>query len=141
MSAPLLRRITLACFVALIVLGLAWETVLAPLRPGAWSLALKVLPLAVALPALARGSVRAYQWWSMLVLIYLAEGLVRATSDVGASARLAVFETLLAAAAFAAIVLYVRTVRAAALRQPAAATIAGPRRESALARAPAKPDR
>ena len=141
MSAPLLRRITLACFVALIVLGLAWETVLAPLRPGAWTMALKVVPLALALPALARGRVRAYQWWSMLVLAYLAEGLVRATSDVGPSAGLAMFETLLATAAFAAIVLYVRTVRAAALTQPAAATFADPRRESGLPPAPAKPGR
>ena len=141
MSAPLLRRITLACFVTLIVLGLAWENVLAPLRPGAWTMALKVVPLALALPALARGRVRAYQWWSMLVLAYLAEGLVRATSDVGPSSGLAMFETLLATAAFAAIVLYVRTVRAAALTQPAAATFADPRRESGLPPAPAKPGR
>ena len=72
---------------------------------------------------------------------YLAEGLVRATSDVGPSAGLAMFETLLATAAFAAIVLYVRTVRAAALTQPAAATFADPRRESGLPPAPAKPGR
>jgi len=111
----LLRRITTACFVALIALGVAWETWLAPLRPGAWLLALKVLPLVVALPAIAQGRVRAYQWWSMAILLYLTEGLVRAASDVGPSVRLAVAETLLAAAAFAAILAYVR-----ARRRPAA---------------------
>lgn len=106
-----LRQIVLACFVALIALGVAWETWLAPLRPGAWLLSLKVLPLVMALPAIARGRVRAYQWWSMAILLYFTEGVVRATSDTGPSVPLAVAETLLAATAFAAILAYVRTRR------------------------------
>lgn len=106
-----LRRLVTALFTALILLGLAWELWLAPLRPGAWLLALKVVPLALALPAIARGAVRAYQWWSMLMLAYLAEGLVRATSDPGPSAALAAIETALAAAAFGAILLYVYRLR------------------------------
>lgn len=113
MSADSLRRITLACFAALVVLGVAWETWLAPLRPGAWLLALKVLPLALALPSIAAGRVRAYQWWSMLVLIYLTEGLVRAASDTGPSVPLAVAETVLSALAFVTILLYVRQRRRA----------------------------
>ena len=52
------HRIVLACVAGLIVLGLAWELVLAPLRPGGSMLALKVVPLLVSLPALARGGVR-----------------------------------------------------------------------------------
>jgi uncharacterized membrane protein len=111
MSADFLRRVVISCFVALVALGIAWETWLAPLRPGAWLLALKVLPLALALPAIARGTVRAYQWWSMLVLVYLAEGLVRASSDGGPSALLAGVEAGLAAIAYLAIVLFVRSVR------------------------------
>jgi len=114
MSPDLLRRVVLACFVALIALGLAWETWLAPLRPGAWLLALKVVPLVAALPAIARGKVRAYQWWSMGVLLYLTEGLVRATSDTGPSVPLAVAESLLAATAFLAILGYVRSKQRAA---------------------------
>ncbi|MCM5571953.1 DUF2069 domain-containing protein [Burkholderiaceae bacterium FT117] len=114
MSPDLLRRVVLACFVALIALGLAWETWLAPLRPGAWLLALKVVPLVAALPAIAGGKVRAYQWWSMGVLLYLTEGLVRATSDTGPSVPLAVAESLLAATAFLAILGYVRSKRRAA---------------------------
>jgi uncharacterized membrane protein len=108
MSADALRRVTLACFLALIALGVAWETWLAPARPGAWLLALKVIPLALAVPGIARGRIRTYQWWSMLVLIYLAEGLVRAASDPGPSALLAVLETALAALAYLSILLYVR---------------------------------
>jgi uncharacterized membrane protein len=111
MSVATLRRFTLACFIALIVLGVAWETWLAPLRPGAWILSLKVLPLVAALRPIARGDLRTFQWWSMLVLLYLMEGLVRATSDTGPSVVLASIETVLAAAAFGAILVYARESR------------------------------
>jgi len=110
-SPSWLRRIVVVCFVSLIVLGIAWEIWLAPLRPGAWLLSLKVVPLMLALPGLAAGRVRVHQWWSMLILGYLAEGVVRATSDPGPSARLAWIELALAATAFTAIVLYVRAAR------------------------------
>lgn len=105
------RRLVFWCFVALAALGLAWELWLAPLRPGGSMLALKALPLLLALPAIRRGSVYAFQWWSMLVLLYLMEGLVRATSDRGLSAVLGAIETVLAAAAFGGVLLYVRAVR------------------------------
>jgi uncharacterized membrane protein len=106
-----LRHFVTASFLALIVLGLAWELWLAPLRPGAWLLSLKVMPLILALPAVIAGRLRAFQWWSMLILFYLAEGLVRAMSDAPAAARLAWLETVLAAAAFTAIVLLVHRFR------------------------------
>jgi uncharacterized membrane protein len=111
-----LRRLVVGSFIALIVLGIAWESWLAPLRPGGWALSLKVLPLALALPSLMRGHVRTYQWWSMLVLAYLAEGLVRATSDRGPSVPLAMIETGLALLAFIGILLYVRQARRATQR-------------------------
>ena len=111
MSADRLRFLVTACFGALVALGVAWETWLAPLRPGAWVLALKVLPLALALPSIARGRVRSYQWWSMLVLAYVAEGLVRATSDRGPSVPLAWIEAGIASLAFVAIIGYVRRRR------------------------------
>lgn len=113
LSPPWLRRITTTSFVALIVLGIAWETWLAPLRPGAWLLSLKVVPLGFALPGIFAGRVRTYQWWSMLILGYVAEGAVRAASDSGSSARLAGIELALATLAFTAIVLYVRRMRLA----------------------------
>ena len=55
----------LASLVALIVLSLLWELWLAPVRPGAWALALKALPLAYALPGVARRSVYTLQWASV----------------------------------------------------------------------------
>ncbi len=112
------RRLTIAAFAGLIALGLAWELWLAPLRPGGSMLALKTLPLALALPGLTRGRLRSYQWWSMGILAYLAEGLVRATSDTGASALLATLEVLLAVAAFAAILGFARASRAEASLAP-----------------------
>ncbi|MBP8309649.1 MAG: DUF2069 domain-containing protein [Burkholderiaceae bacterium] len=102
------RRWVLASFTALIVLGAAWEFWLAPLRPGGSMLALKVLPLVLSLPALRASRLRVYQAWSMGILLYLCEGLVRAASDTGLSANLAVIETVLAAVAFVALLLYSR---------------------------------
>ncbi len=71
-------------------------------------LALKVLPLVLSLPALRASRLRVYQAWSMGILLYLCEGLVRAASDTGLSANLAVIETVLAAVAFVALLLYSR---------------------------------
>lgn len=113
-STIILKRIVVSCFIALIILGLAWELWLAPLRPGAWLLSLKVIPLALALPALQAGRVRVFQWWSMIVMIYLMEGLVRAASDHGLGAVLGAIEASFAAIAFLAILAYVRSIRASA---------------------------
>jgi uncharacterized membrane protein len=93
---------------ALAVLGIAWEVWLAPLRPGAWVLSLKVLPIILSYPALVRGQLRAYQWWSMGILLYLTEGIVRAWSDAGLSANLALIEVALTTICFLAILVYCR---------------------------------
>ena len=74
-------------------------------------LALKALPLIAAIPSLWRGRLKAYQWWSMLLMLYLTEGVVRAVSDSGPSARLALAEATLATLAFIAILAYVRAHR------------------------------
>ena len=80
-GADRMRRLTVLLTIALIVLGVAWETVLAPLRPGGSLLALKVLPLLLVLPAFWKGRIRHYQLWSMLILAYLCEGVVRGMSE------------------------------------------------------------
>lgn len=103
--------VSVASLIALIFLGLAWELKLAPLRPGGTLLALKVLPLLAPLFGLLRGKVYTYQWTSMLVLAYFAEGAVRAWSDGGLAAQLALVEVGLAIACFAACITFVRTTR------------------------------
>ena len=103
-----------AALCALIGLCLAWELWLAPLRPGGSWLALKALPLALPLAGILKGKRYTYQWSSMLVLAYLAEGATRAWSDKGLSQDLAALEVALSLAFFAAAVSYARLTRAAA---------------------------
>lgn len=84
-----------ATWIALILLGLAWELLLAPLRPGGSWLVLKVLPLLLPLRGLLHGRRYTFQWSTLLVWAYFVEGVVRAVSDTGLSARLAVAEVAL----------------------------------------------
>jgi uncharacterized membrane protein len=90
----------------LIALGLAWELWLAP--TGSGTLALKVLPLAFALPGLVRHRLYTARWLSLLVWLYITEGLVRATSDQGLAAMLALAEIGLGAFVFIGCAAYVR---------------------------------
>ena len=113
MTAKLRLAATLA-LVSLALLCLLWELWLAPLRPGGSLLALKALPLALPLAGIARGRRYTYQWSSMLILAYFAEGATRAWSDAGLSRLLAVAEIALSLAFFAAAVSYARLTRAAA---------------------------
>jgi uncharacterized membrane protein len=103
-----------ATLVTLIVLCVAWELWLAPLRPGGSWLALKALPLALPLAGIFSGRRYTYQWSSLLILAYLAEGATRAWSERGASQWLAGAEVVLSAIFFAAAVSYARLTRAAA---------------------------
>jgi uncharacterized membrane protein len=104
----------LASLLALIALSVAWELWLAPLRPGGSALALKALPLVLALRGTIRRSVYTLQWASMLVLLYLAEGVVRGMTDGGLSARLGWLEVLLSLAYFACALGYVAPFKRAA---------------------------
>ena len=101
-----------AALVALIALCLAWELWLAPLRPGGSYLALKALPLVFPLVGIIQGTRRVYQWSSMLVLGYVAEGATRAWSDAGLSRDLSILEILLSVAFFVAAVSYARATQA-----------------------------
>ncbi len=113
MSTRVAHLAACACLTALIALCLAWELWLAPLRPGGSWLALKALPLAAPLPGVLRGRVYTFQWALLLILAYFAEGLVRAWSDAGVSAQLALAEVVLATTFFASAIFYVRRRRSA----------------------------
>jgi uncharacterized membrane protein len=110
-KAPVAYYCCVVSLIALIFLCLAWELWLAPLRPGGSALALKVLPLLAPLRGILRGRQYTYQWSSMLILAYLAEGIVRAYSDSGMSANLGLAEIGLAAVFYAASIAYVRSAR------------------------------
>ena len=111
---PRLRAAASAALIALMALCLAWELWLAPLRPGGSLLALKALPLALALPRVLQGRRYTYQWSSMLVLAYFAEGATRAWAESGMARELAMAEIALSLAFFAAAVSYARLTRGAA---------------------------
>ena len=100
-----------ASLIALIFLGLAWELWLAPLRAGGSLLALKILPLLAPLFGILRGKLYTCQSASMLTLAYFAEGAVRAWSDRGLSAQMALAEIALALIFFAACLCYVHLAR------------------------------
>ncbi len=102
------RWIAVGSVLALIALGVAWELWLAPVRPGGTLLALKVIPLTVPLAGLLRMRLYTYRWVSLLVWLYFIEGTVRATSDQGLSAHLALAEVVLCLVLFAACALHVR---------------------------------
>ena len=95
-----------ASLLGLIALGLAWELALAP--TGNRSLALKVLPLIWPLAGLLKRRMYTYRWVSLMVWLYFTEGVIRATSDRGLSAGLAVIEVLLCLVLFAACSVHVR---------------------------------
>jgi uncharacterized membrane protein len=100
------RLAAVASLLALIALGLVWELWLAP--TGNRSLVLKVLPLAVPLVGLLKYRMVTYRWLSLLVWLYFAEGVLRATSERGTAAMLAAIEVLLSVVLFAACAAQVR---------------------------------
>jgi uncharacterized membrane protein len=112
------RWLALGSLIGLIALGLAWELWLAPTGRG--TLAIKVLPLLLPLPGLWRARMYTYRWVSLLVWIYFAEGVVRATTDQGLSAVLAGIEVLLCLVLFVACALHVRWRLFRAAREAAA---------------------
>ena len=101
-----------ACLIALILLGVAWEIFLAPIRPGGSWLVLKVVPLLVALPGVLRGRRYTVQWSTLVIWLYAAEGATRAYTDSGLGAALALAELLLSVAYFTAAVRWLRATRA-----------------------------
>lgn len=102
------RRLAVISLLGLIMLGVAWELWLAPVRPGGTLLALKVLPLCFPLTGLLKNRMYTYRWLSLLIWLYFTEGVVRAWSDVAPSNYLALLEVLLCVVLFAACALHVR---------------------------------
>lgn len=107
----MLKRLQLAAsasLIALIFLCLLWELWLAPLKPGGSWMAAKAFPLLLPLFGILNGRRYSYQVSSLLALLYLLEGSVRATSDTEPSQWLALAETLLALVFFCSVVAYAR---------------------------------
>jgi uncharacterized membrane protein len=102
------RLLALGSLGGLIVLGLAWEMWLAPIRPGGSLLALKVLPLVIPLAGIWKNRMYTYRWVSLMVWLYFTEGVVRAWSDRAPGNYLAMVEVLLCLLLFIACAQHVR---------------------------------
>ena len=100
--------IAVAALLGLIMLGLAWELWLAPVRPGGSWLVLKVLPLLLPLRGLLSGRVRTFQWTSMFVLLYLLEGITRLFASRGWGPWCAGVEVAFAVILYLAAIRYIR---------------------------------
>jgi uncharacterized membrane protein len=100
-----------ASLIALIFLCLAWETILAPLKPDGSLLILKTLPLLLPLFGILKGRRYTYQWSCMFILLYFTEGAVRAWSDTGLSAKLALLEVVLSLIFFFCAIFYAKLSR------------------------------
>ena len=105
---PVAPRIAVAATVALALLEILWEAVLAPLPGGRW-LAIKALPLFLLLPSVARGQRRERQWLALVLPLYFAEGLVRALTESARHAIVAAAAALIAATAFVAVLAWLRS--------------------------------
>lgn len=121
------QLIATAAFVDLFILCIAWEWFISPLRPGGSWLILKAIPLLFAIPGLWKGNVYTMQWASMLILLYITEGLVRIL-ETGANFWMATLETTLGTVAFVCLLIYLKPIKArakAAKKERAAAEIQG----------------
>jgi uncharacterized membrane protein len=96
------RALAIGSLLGLIVLSLLWELRIAPLRPGGSWLALKALPLALPIAGMLKHRLYTYRWTSLMVWLYVIEGLVRATSEHGPGAICAWIEVLLCLVLFVA---------------------------------------
>jgi uncharacterized membrane protein len=103
-----LQLISSLSLIALIFLCLAWELWLAPLRPGGSGLVMKTLPLLLPLMGILKGRRYTYQWAPMLILGYFSEGVMRAWSETGLSAQLAMAEIALSVVFFFAAIYYAK---------------------------------
>lgn len=108
LNAGLLSAIASASLIALILLCLAWELWLAPLRPGGSWLALKTLPLLALLFGILHGRVYTYRWASLVVWAYFAEGIMRLMTEPRPAADLATLEIALSLALFLSAALFIR---------------------------------
>jgi uncharacterized membrane protein len=117
---PFQTRWHALAFIAALLLCLLcvfWEWLGAPVRAGGTLLALKALPLALCLGVLWRGTLYGLQLVSMLVLLYMAEGVIRGMGDQGASQWYAWAEFTLAWLCFFGCILHVRPYKQAFKKQ------------------------
>ena len=100
------RQVAFLATLALALICLAWELWLAP--TGSGTLAIKAVPLLLPLPGLWRYRMYTYRWLSLMIWLYVTEGLVRGTSEGGWGMALAWVEVVLSVTIFVACAAQIR---------------------------------
>lgn len=114
-SNSVLRYGAAFSLIALIILCLAWELKIAPLKPGGSLLVFKVVPLLFPLRGVLKGQLYTLQWAAMLILLYFMEGVVRAWSDPSPiSALMAGLEIIFSLVFYVCAIAYLRPAKKAA---------------------------
>ncbi|MFZ6759222.1 DUF2069 domain-containing protein [Undibacterium sp. Ji50W] len=104
-----------ASLIALFILCLLWEWMIAPLRPGGSWMVIKAFFLLIPLRGVLKKDNYTMQWSSMLIWLYFTEGIVRANSDkLALSAMLAWGEVVLSLIFFFSTIFYLRPLKKAA---------------------------
>lgn len=101
-------RVAQWAWLMLIGLTLLWDGFFAPLQTGRWLLVLKLLPLCLPLWGIVSGRVYTYQYCSMLILAYFAEGVMRIFDSSWLSSIFAIVEIKLSLCFFVACLAYLR---------------------------------
>lgn len=118
MSPEVLRRIAQASLAALMLVSAALVAVASGSGSHGYVLAgAKVLVLGFIFRRVARRDTYTMQWSSMLILLFMAEGAVRATSDTQPSAALGALEAALATLYFFVVLAWLRPHKQAAKLQ------------------------
>ncbi len=117
MTPRTVLRVALAALAATMIVAIAIGWVGAGsgdasgLPPGVALAVVKVAVLAYVFRRVRDEHVYSMQWSSMLILLFIAEGAVRATSDAAATRGLGALQAAAAACAFAALLAYLRPLK------------------------------
>jgi uncharacterized membrane protein len=109
-----LLRIAIGCLVALALASIALPLVGPGATHGIGLAVVKVALIAFVASRVRRVDVYALQWSSMLVLLFIAEGIVRAMTDPSPASWLGGLAVVAGGAYFFAVLAYLRPVKKAA---------------------------
>ena len=116
-TAKVFHAGAIASLIWLIGWLVAWEIFVAPLHPGGSLLALKALPLLLPLRGVIKRDLYTLQWSSMVILVYFAEGVVRAWADTSEASRaMALGEIVLVVVYYACALLFLHPYKREAKR-------------------------
>lgn len=105
---PLWQWITVASVLLMVLLTMLWELWLSPLYPGGSWLAAKALIMLLPLRGLLHGKRYTFQWYTMFVLLWLLEGIMRAYAEQGVGRYLALIQVVLVVISYTTANLYAK---------------------------------